>query len=164
MPYPFQLPARLVIATIVHKLASISVSTIARLFVILADVWLIIKSHSGSDMLTRTQWPMCAPSFFAPYCVLAPEALLIIGIAVQAFVKSLTINSLLLCAAVCLLQHLLSQSSVNSRVVLVYSRCAMTYAVQAQGRWLTLHLCRAGSQSPELQLRPDHPVAATSYC
>lgn len=164
MTYPFQLPARLVIATIVHKLASITIPTIARLFVIFADVWLIIKSYSGSDMLTRTQWPMCTPSFFAPYCVLSPEPLLIISIAVQAFVKSLTINSLLLCAAVCLLQHLLSQRSVNTSMVSVYRHCYIWCCPRLQGDTLTLRLCRAGSQSPGPQLRPDHPVAATFYC
>lgn len=53
-PYPFKLPARLVIATVMHKLASIAIPTVTCLFVIFADVWLVIESYSGSDMLTRT--------------------------------------------------------------------------------------------------------------
>ena len=120
MTYPFQLVARLVITAIVHKLASITIPTVACLFVVFADVWLVIKSHSSSDMLTRTQWLVCTPSLFAAYRVLSSEALLIISIAVQPFVKSLTINCLFLCAALCLLQHLLSQSSVSPQPLLVF--------------------------------------------
>lgn len=68
--YPIKLPARLVVASVMHKFARVSVAAEACLLVIFADVRLVIKAHSHAHIAGSTQWAMQACktlSFFITY-------------------------------------------------------------------------------------------------
>ena len=57
---PIKLPARLVVASIVHKFACVSIATEACLLVVLADVRLVVKSHGHAHIAGSSQGAMQA--------------------------------------------------------------------------------------------------------
>ena len=62
--YLVKLPPRLVITPIVDEFAGVSISTEACLFIVFADVWLVVKAYSHPHIIGCSQGPMktCAES------------------------------------------------------------------------------------------------------
>ena len=72
------------------KLACIAVSTVACLFVVLADVWLVVKNDCGPHMLAGSQGPVSPSPFLTAYRLLSPETLLVVCVVVETFVQCWT--------------------------------------------------------------------------
>lgn len=84
--HPFQLPARLVVRAVMHKLAGIAIAAEAGLLVILADIWLVVKSDRRPDVHIGPERAVGACAFFVANSVFPAEAFSIVGIVVHALV------------------------------------------------------------------------------
>ena len=75
LTHPLHLPAALVIGTVVHKFAGVAVAAEARLFVVLADVRLVIEPHGHARVHIGAQRPVNARPLLGADGVLPPEPL-----------------------------------------------------------------------------------------
>lgn len=50
LPLLVDLPACFVVTTVVQELATVAVAAVARLFVVLAQIWLVVHAHCCSNM------------------------------------------------------------------------------------------------------------------
>jgi hypothetical protein len=100
-----------------NELACISISTVTCLFVVLADVWLVIKYDCCPNMLASSEGPMGPSSFLTAYCLLSPETLLVVCVVVEALIQSWATSSCFFRVILRLLQHLFPQRSAQCYVL-----------------------------------------------